>query len=138
MSPELFQYFPDRYNCLQVVESGIYDTIGIFRKVPEKIKKNALKLMELLGILILQNQPLRKVSATQQRLTLLARALIKNPYLLILDEPCQGFDNTQQGCFRSIIDTLAEITDMALIYVTHHEEQLPHCINKNLSLSKPE
>ena len=136
VSPELFQYFPGKYNCLQVVESGFYDTIGVFQKVPEKQRAVAKDWMNALGISDIEDKPLAKVSATQQRLALLARALIKNPYLLILDEPCQGFENQQQEHFRNIIDTLAEVTDMAIIYVTHHEEQLPKCINKKLALNK--
>ena len=135
MSPELFQYFPGNYSCLQVVESGFYDTIGIFKRESAKDKKTAEALMEIMGIKGIQHKLLADVSTTQQRLTLLARALIKNPYLLILDEPCQGFDKVQQIHFRKIIDTVAQLSNMAIIYGTHHEEQLPECIDKKFKLS---
>lgn len=136
VSPELFQYFPGKYNCLQVVESGFYDTIGVFQKVPENQRVIAKEWMKALGISKNENISLGQTSATQQRLTLLARALVKKPYLLILDEPCQGFEHQQQMHFRNIIEALAEITDMAIIYVTHHEEQLPKCIIKRFVLNK--
>jgi molybdate transport system ATP-binding protein len=51
-----------------------------------------------------------------------------------LDEPCQGFDNAQQKYFKALIDTIAEQSDMAMIYVTHHREELPECIEKELML----
>jgi molybdate transport system ATP-binding protein len=77
---------------------------------------------------------LSEIPTSQQRLCLLARAMVKNPDLLMLDEPCLGFDPHMQQAFKNLIDAMANINDLAIIYVTHHQETLPDCITKTLSL----
>jgi molybdate transport system ATP-binding protein len=134
MSPELLQYFPGNFTCQQVVESGFFDSIGLYRRVNADQMQTAFKWMKVMGISEEKDTLFSDVSATLQRLCLLARALVKNPVLLILDEPCQGFDNAQQKYFKALIDTIAEQSDMAMIYVTHHREELPECIEKELML----
>ena len=58
-------------------------------------------------------------------MALLARALIKNPPMLILDEPCQGLDDEQTAYFRELIAGLCEAFGKTLIYVSHYREELP-------------
>ena len=70
----------------------------------------------------------------QQRLALLARALIKNPPLLVLDEPTQGLDEAQSAFFNNVIDALCNATDQTLIYVSHYHDELPSCITRHLHL----
>ena len=74
------------------------------------------------------------LSLGKQRLVLLARALVKNPPLLILDEPAQGLDEEQQQLFKTIIEQLCEHMDKTLIYVTHLKDEIPSCINKFIRL----
>jgi molybdate transport system ATP-binding protein len=134
LSPELYQYFPNDQSGLQVVESGYYDTQGLFKvSVPQKAAK-AMQWLEALGIAYCARKPLKSMPASAQRLCLLARALIKNPPLLILDEPCQGLDKEQRKRFNSIVDTVVETSGVTLIYVTHYAEELPNCINQILTL----
>lgn len=130
MSPELFQYFPGNFSCLHVVESGFFDSIGLFQRVNEEQRQTALKWLKVMGIWEDTDALFSDVSSTFQRLVLLARALVKNPYLLILDEPCQGFDDAQQKYFKALIDEIAGHSEMAMIYVTHHREELPECFKK--------
>ncbi|KEO71790.1 ATP-binding cassette domain-containing protein [Anditalea andensis] len=134
VSPELYQYFPSHNTCLQVVESGCYDTLGLFRKSKADNADLALRWMRLLGIEKEANIPLKNVSASSQRLSLLARALIKNPPLLILDEPCQGLDQHQQQRFIHLLDTLCRSSDTTLVYVTHYPEEIPDSVNLVLHL----
>ena len=68
---------------------------------------------------------------------LLARTIIKNPELLILDEPCQGLDQQQTQHFNQLVDELCS-NGMTLIYVGHFESQLPHCLEKRILLEKGE
>ena len=134
MSPELHQYFPYHYTCLQVVESGFYDTLGLFSKSRPENRRIAEQWMEIMGISSMKTALMRDLSTTRQRLCLLARALVKNPYLLMLDEPCLGFDSDQQRHFRRLIDRIAETGQLGIIYVTHHRETLPVCVNRTLRL----
>jgi molybdate transport system ATP-binding protein len=77
---------------------------------------------------------LSALSTSQQRLALLARALVKNPPLLILDEPCQGLDEQQVKDFVSLVDDLCAQTNKTLIYVSHYENEIPKCIDNCLNL----
>lgn len=136
VSPELYQYFPSENTCGHVIESGFYDTQGLFRKCQPEKQANVLKWMEFLGIDSFINSRFKDTSTSTQRLCLLARALIKNPPLLILDEPCQGLDRSQQAYFRDIIDAICNMSSTTLIYVTHYEEELPRCITHRLTLQR--
>ncbi|MBV6641653.1 MAG: ATP-binding cassette domain-containing protein, partial [Cyclobacteriaceae bacterium] len=121
VSAELYQYFPSTSTCLKVVESGFYDTMGLFRASdPEK----AVKAKEWLEVLQVSEPPhtlFKNLSESTQRLVLLARALVKGPPLLILDEPCQGLDIDQQRFFKLLIETICEHSDITIIYVSHFQ-----------------
>ncbi len=136
VSPELFQYFPGGMACQHVIESGFYDTQGLFRASQPAKAALVLRWMKLLGIDALTGQLFKNVSTTDQRLCLLARALVKSPPLLLLDEPCQGFNTAQQGQFRQLIDALCLNSDITLIYVSHYPQDIPRCVTKVLQLSE--
>lgn len=136
MSPELFQFFPADQNCRHIIQSGFYDTMGVFRKVSDQQNKIVDDWIELFNLTEYQNKPLRQLPVSMQRLCLLARAMVKNPVLLILDEPCQGFDMAQQSHFREIIDALSEESNITWIYVTHHQEQLPKSVTHHIQLTE--
>ena len=138
LSPELYQYFPTDQSALQVVESGYYDTLGLFRPSNTAKAAKCMEWLQALGIDQYARQPLKSIPASAQRLCLLARALIKMPDLLILDEPCQGLDKQQRQRFNELIDVVMANTGMALIYVTHYANELPSCIDKVLALKKGE
>lgn len=134
MSPELFQYFPYNNTCLQVIESGFYDTLGLFRESEKQKAATALQWMDLLGIASEAAKQIKLVSASTQRLCLLARALVKSPPLLILDEPCQGLDQQQQQHFKSLVEAVCRHRNTTLIYVTHYQEEIPASVSRVLHL----
>ncbi|MHA8050208.1 ATP-binding cassette domain-containing protein [Aquirufa sp. ROCK-SH2] len=134
VSPELHLYFKTAATCLSVIGSGLFDTIGLFKKLSDLQEKRVLDWMEILGISHLQNQYFQRISTGEQRLVLLARAFVKNPPLLILDEPCQGLDQFQIEHIKNIIDFLAENSDMTLIYVSHYESDIPSCVKMRYEL----
>ncbi|GEP90472.1 molybdate transport system ATP-binding protein [Chitinophaga terrae (ex Kim and Jung 2007)] len=138
VSPELHQYFTSRDNCLQVVCSGYSDIIGTPKPVKPEQEEKARKWMEVLGINQHEKTPFKQVPESAQRLTLLARALVKNPPLLIFDEPCQGLDDQQKQHFKHVIEQLSEHLNIALIFVTHYEDELPSCVDKFIRLNKGE
>ena len=136
VSPELHQYFQAGSNCHQVVVSGFYDIIGSTRSgTPEQLE-HAASWMDVLGIAEHMKSPFKGVPESVQRLTLLARALVKEPPLLIFDEPCQGLDVQQKEHFKQVIDTLCNIMDLTLIYVTHYQEEIPSAVTQVLKLEK--
>lgn len=136
VSPELHQYFPTDNSCLQVIESGYYDTLGLFRPSTKTKAETALRWMEALEIDRYARTLLKNIPASAQRLCLLARALIKNPALLIFDEPCQGLDAHQQLHFKNLVDTVCGISNVTLIYVTHYQDEIPRSVTKVLKLEK--
>lgn len=136
VSPELHQYFQAGNSCLQVVVSGFYDIIGSNRAGTPEQQEHAASWMDILGIADQMKQPFKSVPESVQRLTLLARALVKEPPLLIFDEPCQGLDVQQKEHFKQVIDTLCSIMDLTLIFVTHYQEEIPSAVTQILKLEK--
>ncbi len=136
LSPELHLFFEQGITCFQAVACGIFDTIGLFR-IPNADQKNTIQQwMKLLQIDHLQERYLNQLSLGEQRLVLLARALVKSPSLLILDEPCQGLDKQQTSYFKSLIDQLCSSKNITLIYVSHYKSDIPNAVTKFLQLEK--
>jgi molybdate transport system ATP-binding protein len=136
VSPELHQYFPTDNSCLQVIESGYYDTLGLFRPSSKTKAETALRWMKALEIEKYARILLKNIPASAQRLCLLAHALIKNPDLLIFDEPGQGLDEHQQQHFKTLVDTICRLSNVTLIYVTHYQQEIPDSVTKVLRLEK--
>ena len=134
LSPELHLFFEQGITCFQAVASGFFDTIGLFR-LPSSEQKNIIQQwMQLLNIDHLQDRYLNQLSLGEQRLVLLARALVKSPSLLILDEPCQGLDKKQTAYFKNLVDQLFTMNNITLIYVSHYSSDIPSAVDKFLQL----
>ena len=136
VSPELHLYFDNAASCFEIIASGFFDTIGLFRTLSPEQEALVGLWMDLLSLKDYRHRRLIQLSTGQQRMILLARALIKNPPLLILDEPCQGLDDDQTSRFRQLIDTLCQSFHTTLIYVSHYQQELPACIDHWLRLEK--
>jgi molybdate transport system ATP-binding protein len=134
VSPELHLYFEKGINSFDVVASGLFDTIGLFRQINEQQSSLVLRWMQLLGVEKTKGKSLWQLSNSEQRLVLLARALVKNPPLLILDEPCQGLDDDQIFLFKEIINKVCLTGSKTLIYVSHYEHEIPGCVTKIIRL----
>ncbi len=133
-SSELHLYYRENVTCSVVVASGFFDSIGLYRKCNPQQTHLAEKLLEILHISPLKDRPFLKISSGEQRLLFFARALIKNPELLILDEPFHGLDPYNKARCTSIVESFARQAGKSLIYVTHHEEEIPDCINYSMRL----
>ncbi len=137
VSPELHLYFPIETTVFKAIASGFFDATGIyFKKLNEKQKERVGRLAKLLGVDHAMERPLLKLSKGEQRLVLLARALVKNPPLLILDEPCQGLDIGAVEYFKSVVDAICESDERTLIYVSHYPHEIPRCVNHFIRLEK--
>jgi len=134
VSPEFYQYFPTQTLCVHAIESGFFDTVGLFRTSDPALESICRQWMALMGIEAQAWKPLNQVKPDVQRLCLLARALVKNPTLLVLDEPTQGLDATQQRFFVKLVDAICERSDMTLLYVSHYREHIPQAVTRELIL----
>jgi molybdate transport system ATP-binding protein len=90
--------------------------------------------MQAFDIAHLADHPFGTVSVGEQRRVLLARALVKSPILLVLDEPCQGLDGQNRIRILQMLDQLCKHTLVNLIYVTHHWNEMPDAITHVLRL----
>lgn len=136
ISSEMHLYFQENQSCEKIVASGLFDTVGLFRSCTEEQLQHARRWMELLGIGYLREQPYMKISSGEQRMVLLTRTLVKNPDLLILDEPLHGLDMQHKAWARNVIERFCEQPKKSLIYVTHRREEIPTCIDKVFELKK--
>ena len=136
LSPELHLYFKEGGLCFSVVASGLFDTQGLFKRMSEEQIKQVNHWMEVMGIAHLKERSFLQISGGEQRMVLITRALVKNPELLILDEPCQGLDRVQTEHLKSVLDYLAANSDMTLLYVSHYDRDIPSCVNQVLELKR--
>lgn len=152
VSPELHLYFlrhrglynaatstQTSYNslsCVDVVLSGLKDEVGFTTSGSHFEMKTAREWLHLLGMEHLSSAPFLHSSLGEQRIILLARALIKSPDLLILDESCQGLDPSQTQRFTSVLNEICLQRQTTMIYVTHRQEEVPSCISHFLALEK--
>ena len=134
VSPEMHRAYLKDLPSIEIVASGLHDSIGLYvRPRPEHIGV-CKEWMRVFGIEELAERTFMKLSSGEQRLVLLARAFVKDPELLILDEPLHGLDTERREMVRQIIDAWCERPEKTLIMVTHYPEELPTCITHHKRL----
>jgi molybdate transport system ATP-binding protein len=133
ISPELHWYFDASATVWQSVASGFYDSSGLFCNPGATKNAQVDELLDYFELTEYKNVLMQELPLGKQRLALLARTIIKNPELLILDEPCQGLDQQQTQYFNTLVDELCS-NGTTLIYVGHFESQIPSCIEKRILL----
>ena len=134
VAPELSRYFPTNQTCRKVILSGLFDTMGLFKKVSAEQEILGLRWMKLFNLESLANLPISRLSLENQRWTLLARALIKQPELLILDEASQGMDEFQRRLFKDTVQQICELSSMTLVYVSHYAAEVPEAVGQVMEL----
>jgi molybdate transport system ATP-binding protein len=118
------------------VVSGFFDSVGLYQRASSIQRQTAMKWMKRLGCEDLAKRQYHLLSQGEQRLVLLARAMVKSPRLLILDEPCQGLDQVVRDRLLKIFDQLGFESGVQLIYVTHQAEDRLACITHILRLER--
>ena len=132
VSSEFQVRYRESVSVLKVVLSGFFDTIGYYQPASETQRKNALNWMQFLEIKQLAEQDFTRLSYGQQRLILLARALVKSPPLLVLDEPCQGLDRANRNRVLALIDHIGLNSATQILYVTHAAADQLDCLHHEL------
>jgi molybdate transport system ATP-binding protein len=136
VSPELHHYIEVGSNAFDLIASGLFDTMGLFRKLSERQIRIVNTWIDVLKLEPFKHRMFHSLSDGEQRKILLARALVKNPPLLVLDEPCQGLDDEATKEFLKVVDTICHTFDKTLIYVSHYDAEIPEIINKKLIVEK--
>ena len=136
VSPEMHRGYKQNIPAIQIVASGLKDTIGLYARPNEAEKEQCRKWLGILGVGHLAERPFMEMSSGEQRLVLLARAFVKEPNLLILDEPLHGLDDVNRQMVKGLVDNYCQDPEKTLIYVTHYQEELPRCIDHALYLER--
>lgn len=136
VSPEMHRAYLKNLPAIDIVASGLHDSIGLYRKVREEDKEICAWWMDIFGIAALKDRNFLKLSSGEQRLVLLARAFVKDPELLILDEPLHGLDLYNRRLVKDVIEAFCRREGKTLIMVTHYKEELPACIDHSIYLKK--
>lgn len=136
VSPEMHRSYHHNILVIQVMASGLKDTVGLYTRTNEAEREKCRWWMRIFGIEHLETRPFLSLSSGEQRLVLVARAFVKDPQLLILDEPLHGLDNQKRALVKDIIETYSEKPNKTLIMVTHYEEDLPKCFTLKKQLIK--
>ncbi len=119
-----------------VVLSGFFDSIGLYRHASAAQRETADHWLYTLNIAHLADRPLNQLSHGEQRLVLLARAMVKLPLLLILDEPCQGLDSANRRVILDIVDHIGRHCPTHILHVTHHADEFPACLTHRLQIER--
>ena len=137
VSPELHACLDRGATALQTVLSGFTDT-PLYHGEPSPARRRAaLAALARFGLAERADTPFGALSAGEGRLALLARAVVKKPPLLVLDEPCQNLDAANRVRFTRYVDRLcAENPATALLYVTHRADSVPRCIDHRIEASR--
>lgn len=137
VSPEMHRSYMRHLPVIDIVASGLYDTIGLYRQISEQDKNRCLVWMQIFSITQFADRDFTTLSSGEQRMVLLARAFVKNPELVILDEPLHGLDKYNRIKVMHIINHYCTHFDKSAIIVTHYPEELPDCITNQKVLERP-
>jgi molybdate transport system ATP-binding protein len=135
VSSELQVQYRKKMSAYDVIASGFYDSIGLYQYPTQDQETIVDQWIQLLCIEDIARQPFHQLSYGQRRMILLARAMVKSPALLIVDEPCHGLDIPNR---KRVLDILERIghTRTSLLYVTNHKEEILDCVTHVMRLQR--
>ncbi len=134
VSPEMHRAYKKNLPAIRIVASGLKDSVGLYVKPSGDDYKICRRWMHIFGLDGMEDRNFLSLSSGEQRLVLLARAFVKDPELLILDEPLHGLDDRRRRMVKDIIETFCHRRNKTLMMVTHYEEELPACITHRIKL----
>ncbi len=136
VSPEMHRAYQRDMPAIRIVASGLQDSVGLYVKPKEEDYDKCRFWMKAFGLEGMEDRTFLKLSSGEQRLVLLARAFVKDPELLILDEPLHGLDLHNRRLVKDIIEAFCERKNKTMIIVTHYKEELPACIDHSIYLMR--
>lgn len=122
----LTELFDRNHTVEQMVLSGFFDSVGLY-KIPTKYQREKTKAwLELVGLYPFKDTYFNRLSTGQQRVALIIRALVKQPPLLILDEPTEGLDDKNAAVVINLLNSIGNKGNISLIFVSHRVEKNLH------------
>ena len=117
-------------NILEIVISGKFASFGVYSKITESDRKEALNLINLLGVKHIVDRDYKVISQGEKQKLLIARALMAEPLILLLDEPAVGLDIKARNNLLKSISKICKETKTTIIYITHHIDEIVSEIDK--------
>jgi molybdate transport system ATP-binding protein len=136
VSADLQAKYRAETSAFDVACSGFHDSVGLYRPCNDLEAKVANLWLRLVGLDAFASKRFNELSFGQRQLLLIARAMVKNPLLLILDEPCDGLDAKNRAKLLKIIDWVIRRTKATVIFTTHRRDEIPGRIQNTLILEK--
>jgi molybdate transport system ATP-binding protein len=136
VSPEMHRAYLKNLPTIEIVVSGLHDSIGLYKRPHADEFAICEWWMDIFGVARYRDTPFLQLSSGEQRLALLARAFVKDPELLILDEPLHGLDTYNRRRVRQIIEAFCCRRDKTMIMVTHYANELPATIDHHIMLKR--
>ena len=121
-------------DLLRVIISGFHDSIGLYEQPTDVEIAAAKKWLSLAGFAGRENDSFSSLSYGEQRAILIIRAAVKQPKVLILDEPCHGLDEGYRQKILDLLETIAETKTTTLLHVTHDPSEALPCEKHILEL----
>lgn len=134
VAPHLQADHPQRLTVAEVVQSGRYSSIGLNDAPTAADRAAARRSLAFFGLTVLATRTLRELSYGQLRRVLFARAWVRRPELLLLDEPFAGVDGPTRRSLRSRIEAMVA-DGAAVVMTTHHRPEWPVCVTHELELA---
>jgi molybdate transport system ATP-binding protein len=136
VSTDLQAKYKAETKVFDLICSGFYDSVGLYRRCSELEKKAAYSWLKLANLEAFAFERFDQLSYGQRQLTLILRAIVKNPLLLILDEPCDGLDHRNRATVLKLINFIGNNTGSTVIVTTHREDEIPECVQNVLWLRR--
>lgn len=134
VSPSLHRDHRVPCTALHVVLSGLFDSIGLYEKVNSTQIREARLWLEWIELRSLADKPFRRLPFAQQRLILIARALIKKPRLLVFDEATQGLDDNNRNKLLDLLEKIAKNNLSTILFVSHRTDEFRPFFQQKIKL----
>jgi len=121
-APAITDRFRGYHTLEHMVISGLHDSIGLYVQPTDAELNLAGHWLKMLGLQHNKATYFRDLSTGEKRLVMLARAMVKHPPLLILDEPTAGLDDASTAFFVALVNKIAKESDTAIVFVSHRKE----------------
>lgn len=121
-TPAITNKFRGYHTLENMIISGLHDSIGLYVQPTDSEKQLAIQWLNLLNLKDRKNDHFRDLSVGNKRLVMMARAMVKPPPLLILDEPTAGLDDSSSNLFVALVNKIAKESDSTIVFVSHRKE----------------